>query len=526
MTATPPSPAAVELRGVTKQFGEQRALDGVDLTIRSGTVHGLLGENGSGKSTLIKVLAGFYSSDGGSLTVRGRNVSLPLTTAGSAACGFQFVHQDLGLIPSLTVAENLFLGRVASGGAGPLLSDRRLRREARIVLAKYALPLDPRAAVSELRPVERALLAIVRAVEAMTVDDAGASGLLVLDEPTVFLPRRDVEEVFSLVRRLAADGHAVLLVSHDLDEVLEVTDDVTVLRDGQLAGTAVTKSLDRDRLVELIVGHAVDFGDRAIEISADADVALEVRGLVGGTLAILDLDLRAGEIVGLTGLAGSGFDEVPYLVSGARSATAGTLSLSGAERVEAATMTPRSSRQSGVGLLPADRRNTAGVATLDVVDNITMLTLNSFRNWRGLDRREMRRTTVTLMDAFDVRPRDPGHAFGTLSGGNQQKALLAKWLSMSPAVLLIDEPTQGVDIGARRQIFDDLRAAASAGTAVLISSTDHEQLAALCDRVVVLQRGQASGELLGADLTKTSISEACMAVTIDGAAAAFEGAAS
>lgn len=525
MPATSSGHAAVELRGVTKRFGEQRALDGVDLTIESGSVHGLLGENGSGKSTLIKVLAGFYSSDEGTLVTHGRDVLLPLTPAVSAVCGFQFVHQDLGLIPSLTVAENLLLGRMARGETGALLSERGLRRASRAMLAKYALPLDPRAAVADLRPVERALLAIVRAVEAMRIDDSGSTGLLVLDEPTVFLPRQDVEEVFALVRRLASDGHAVLLVSHDLDEVLEVTDHVTVLRDGRLAGTASTAELRREDLIEMIVGRAVDFGDRVGDVSAAAPVALELRDLAGGTLNGFDLDVRVGEIIGLTGLAGAGFDEVPYLVSGARRASSGTIALAGRPSIEASTMLPKISRRSGIGLLPADRRNTAGIATLDVIDNVTMLTLDRFRTWHGLDRRAMHRETIQLMDAFDVRPRKPGHAFGTLSGGNQQKALLAKWLTMTPSVLMIDEPTQGVDIGARRQIFDDLRRAATEGAAVLVTSTDHEQLAALCDRVVVLQRGRFRSELRGSELTKTIISEACMAGDIDGAAAAFEGAA-
>ncbi|MCU1528776.1 MAG: Monosaccharide-transporting ATPase [Frondihabitans sp.] len=524
---TPSSALAVDLRGITMRFGEQWALDGVDLAVRPSTVHGLLGENGSGKSTLIKILAGVYAPDAGQLTVRGHNVPLPLTTAVGAASGFQFVHQDLGLIPSLTVAENLLLGQVATGGTGPLLSDRGLRRTTSRVLDKYSLPLDPRAAVADLRPVERALLAIVRAVEAMTGDVSGDSGLLVLDEPTVFLPRHDVEEVFALVRRLAAVGNAVLLVSHDLDEVLEVTDEVTVLRDGRVAGTAITQELDRSRLVEMIVGRAVDFSGRSTELATPANtIALASHDLAGGTLRGIDLELRAGEIVGLTGLAGSGFDEVPYLLSGARTASRGTVSITGAPPLDASTITPSTSRGSGVGLLPADRRNTAGIATLDVVDNVTMLTLGSYRRWRGIDRRAMRRSTAQLMEAFDVRPRDPDHAFGTLSGGNQQKALLAKWLSMSPSVLLIDEPTQGVDIGARRQIFDDLRRAADDGTAVLVSSTDHEQLAALCDRVVVLQRGRISSQLSGTALTKTRISEACMAIQPDGAAAAFEGASS
>lgn len=516
------SDAAVAVRGVTKRFGEQRALDGVDLTVVAGSIHGLLGENGCGKSTLIKVLAGAHAADEGTIRVRGRDIDMPLTAATSADIGFRFVHQDLGLIASLSVAENLQLEDIARARTGPRVSDRSLRARARTVLDRYDLAVDPAVTVSELRPVERALLAIVRAVEGMP---EGTGGLLVLDEPTVFLPRADVQHLFALIRRLAAHGHAVMLVSHDLDEVLDVCDTVTVLRDGRLVSTSPTEGLTRGDLVEMIVGRSVDFGARVVPKSATAPIALTVRGLSGGTLRGFNLAVAEGEIVGLTGLAGAGFDEVPYLVTGARRASGGAIALRDGPTLDAASMTPRRARSLGVGLLPADRRNTAGIAALDVVDNVTMLTLSAYRRWFGLDRAAMRRATMELMEAFDVRPRDPHHAFGTLSGGNQQKALLAKWLTMSPRVLIIDEPTQGVDIGARKQIFDDLHRAASEGAAVLITSTDHEQLAILCDRVVVVAQGRFQAELHGARLTKSSISEACMTGDIEPGSTALGGAA-
>jgi ribose transport system ATP-binding protein len=513
---------ALEVRGLTKTFGEQRALDRVTLTILPGTVHGLLGENGSGKSTMIKILSGFYEPDEGELLVHGVAVPLPLTPTRSAAIGLQFVHQDLGLIPSLTVAENLMLGALSSGETGALLSDRSMQRSSAEILARYDVHLNPADTVVSLQPVERALLAIVRAIHASESASAGGGnrGVLVLDEPTVFLPRRDVERVFTLVRRLAEAGSSVIIVSHDLDEVLEVTDHVTVLRDGTVAGTGITAELSRDELIRLIVGRAVDLITRPVDpadSSAARPPALVVTELSGALVDSASFTLGRGEILGLTGLAGSGYDQVPYLIYGARDAARGEILVTdprGRERSSpAAGLTPQIAQNLGLGLLPSDRRNTAGIGTLDLVDNISMLRLDRMRRWFGLDRKRMRADTTRLLGQFDVRPRKPLHGFGTLSGGNQQKALLAKWLSAGPTIFMIDEPTQGVDIGARSQIFDILREAAAGGISVICASTDHEQLAVLTDRTLIFGHGRVLRELRGPELSKTAITEACMAVS-------------
>src|SRR3954469_9565968 len=310
------------LEHISKTFGGVRALHDVDLTIRRGEVHGLLGENGSGKSTLIKILAGFHAPDGGgALEINGRPVSLPLTPGQFRRLGMSFVHQDLGLVGALSVVENLVVGDLASRRRWRL-SWARERRRAQETFKSFGLKLDPSAKVSDLRPTDRALLAIVRAVEeirANTADDGSEYGLLVLDEPTVFLPASDRDALFALVRDIAATRASILFVSHDLDEILEITDRVTVLRDGTVRGTVDTAQATDELLVEMIIGRRL----QALSLErepTEAGKAISITGLTGRYARNVSLTVREGEVVGLTGLLGSGFEEIPYYVFGARSA--------------------------------------------------------------------------------------------------------------------------------------------------------------------------------------------------------------
>ncbi len=503
--------------GITKRFGEQLALDSVDLTLAPGRIHGLLGENGSGKSTLIKILSGLYAPDGGSLSIDGSQVRLPLRADEPAALGLRFVHQDLGLIPTLTVGENFGLLALAENRTGWRTSGRRLGQAARVALERFDVAVDPAATVASLTALEQAIVAIIRAVDALPA----SGGVLVLDEPTVYLPRRDVLQLFELLRALRDEGRAILLVSHDLEEILELTDAVTVLRNGRNVGERTTSEVGVPELVELIIGRqlagqarespaaespARDPGERD---PGERDPVLSVRGLSGEVARDVDLDLFGGEIVGLAGLGGSGFEELPYLLFGARRAQAGEVWIAG-QRSEAAAMNPTRAIRAGLTLVPADRRRFGGLMTLTVTDNITQPRMQEFQRGGLLRRAAMRRDTSSLMDRFDVRPRVPEHVFGTLSGGNQQKTLLAKWLATEPRVLLVHEPTQGVDIGAREQIFAVLRAAAEAGRSVLCASSDFAQLADLTDRTCVFHRGQLRTVLEGAELTKHNITAACL----------------
>lgn len=501
------APARLEARGLSKSFGGTQALDGVDLTVLPGEVHGLLGENGSGKSTLIKILAGFHAPDDGELLISGEPIPLPLATGKFRGLGLSFVHQDLGLVESLSVLENLRVAEIAASRSRWAISWRAERRRARETFARYGVRLDPGAPVVALKPVERALLAIVRALEEIRLVGEGR-GILVLDEPTVFLPREGVDRLFALVRGAAADGASVVFVSHDLDEIREITDRVTVLRDGRVVGTVVTGETSETRFVELIIGRRL----AALADIGHADrsarrIGVSLERLSGTIVTDLTLDVHEAEIVGLTGLLGSGFEEVPYLLFGARPARSGHVTV-GDRRVEAARLSPTRAAELGFALIPADRKNEGSVGTLPVGDNITLPVLDRFFSRGRLRRREMRRDAGRSMRELDVRPNDPTMPYGELSGGNQQKALLAKWFQTDPTVLLLDEPTQGVDVGARVQIFQLLRAAADErGMQVICASSDYEQLATLCDRVIVFGRGRVWRELAGDEVTKERIIE-------------------
>jgi ribose transport system ATP-binding protein len=515
-------PPRLELRNLAKSFGGTQALRGVDLAVLPGEVHGLLGENGSGKSTLIKILAGFHQPDHGEMKIDGTPVRLPLAPGQFRELGMSFVHQDLGLVESLSALENLRVAEIAASRPRWRISWRRERRRARETFERYGVRIDPTATVAELKPVERALLAIVRAIEEIREVGRG-HGLLVLDEPTVFLPREGIERLFSLVRDAASAGAAILFVSHDLDEVREITDRVTVLRDGARVGTVVTRETRESTFVEMIIGRRL----AALAEPDHADltqrrVAVSVQGLTGLNLTDVSFELHEGEIVGLTGLMGSGFEEVPYLLYGARRARAGRLVVGG-NTIDVTRLTPAAATQAGVALIPADRKTDGSVGSLPVVENMALAVLDRYFNGVYLERRRMRRETSALMRQFDVRPSDPELPYGALSGGNQQKALLAKWFQADPRVLLLDEPTQGVDVGARQQIFGVIRTAvAEGGMHVLCASSDHEQLSSLCDRVIVFGRGRVWRELVGDDVTKDRIVEqsyAAMASEVAGVVA-------
>jgi ribose transport system ATP-binding protein len=499
---------ALSARHLSKSFGGERALDDVTLSVRSGEVHGLLGQNGSGKSTLIKVLCGFHTPDtGGELEIYGRSVSLPLAPGQFRKLGLAFVHQHLGLVPSLTVLENLRIGDFVSRSR-PFIAWREERRRAEETFLRFGLDLDPRARVGDLPQIDRALLAIARAFEDIRAERAehGTPGILFLDEPTPFLPKEGVEKLFSLVRDIVAEGASVTFVSHDVDEVMEITDRATVLRDGHVAGTLVTKESTKDQFVETIIGRRVEPFRAQHHDMTGKTVAISVRELTGRTVQNVDIDLHEGEILGLTGLVGSGFAAVPYLIFGAISAEIGMLRIGGSD-LNLREMSPDKAIAHGIALLPGDRQGAAGIGELSITDNMMLPVLNQFLHGFRLDRRGMRRATRKLGGEYDVRPNIPQMELQSLSGGNQQKVLVAKWMHTKPKVLLLDEPTQGVDVGARQQIFRAISEAAQSDTVVVCASTDYEQLAAICDRVLIFARGAIVQQLVGSDVTKDRIAE-------------------
>lgn len=492
-TSTP----LLRIENLTKTFGGLAALSSVDLDILPGQIHGLLGENGSGKSTLIKVLAGFYTPDPGARAwLRGEVLELPIAPGYFRQLGISFVHQDLGLVPELSVVENLRLSTIVAGHR-PLINWAKERALAAETFARFGLDIDPRETVDRLNNTQRALIAILRAVN----DLGDTRGLLVLDEPTVFLPKEDTELLFRVVKELVSDGGmSALLVSHDMTEVLEHTDRVTVLRAGEVQASLATEDVTADQLVQLIVGRKLRPSKTAATAAARGAIAASVDGLSTGQVENFSFDVSQGEIVGITGLAGSGFEDVLAGIYGATPVRAGSLALDGTARA-IADATPRTSIASGIVYVPADRKAQGGVAELTVEQNVTLPVLTQFRSWFGLSPAGLHARGTEIAETYDIRPRNTDALFGTLSGGNQQKAVLGKWLQDDPKLILLQEPTQGVDIGARSNIFDMLRSTAAGGVPIVCASSDYDQLAAVCDRVIVLAHGQIHAELTGDDLT-------------------------
>lgn len=505
------APPVLSLKHISKTFGGARALRDVSFDVMPGEVHGLLGKNGSGKSTLVKILAGFHAPDeGGSLAFNGEATSLPLRPGDFRRLGMAFVHQNLGLVPSLTVLENLRLVQLTAGNRG-FINWAAETRAARAALARFELDLDPEERIDRLTPVQRALLAIVRAFEEVEQSRAitGKPGLVLLDEPTPFLPHSGVEQLFRLVRSITQSGSSVIFISHDIDEVLEITDEITVLRDGERVGELTRAEATHDKIVHMIVGRTIARGAHEKTDRTSGPVYARFSNLAGKMLQPSQLSVHKGEILGLTGLIGSGYEEVPYLAFGARPARSGDIAIEGGAPFAQTTLNPRRAIEMGFALLPADRPGASGVDSLPIVDNMFLPDVGRFFRGGFMRNGAMVREARALGTTFEVKPNDPGLKLSALSGGNAQKVLIARWMNRNPALLLLDEPTQGVDVGTRQQIFAALRKAAAEGMSVICASSEAEQLAEICDRVLIFAKGRICQELTGADLTKDGISEAC-----------------
>ena len=496
------------IKGLTKSFGGVRALSRADLTVNPAEIHGLLGKNGSGKSTLIKILSGFHAPDEGTLEIDGRPVSLPMPLGKSEMHGLAFVHQNLGLLADATVLENLISGDHERLNPWRI-NWRAEAARARALFDENHLSLDPGAVVADLSPVKRAQLAIVRAADRVRGYQAhGGAGLLVLDEPTPFLPMDDVRELFAMMRRLTARGVGIIFVSHDIDEVMEVTDRATVLRDGHVIGSFVTAQTARAQIVEAIVGRSMTTDRIVSALTANSGRTIQVQNLSGQTVRDVALSVAPGEILGLTGLIGSGYDEVPYLLSGATPARSGQLDM-GNSRHDLTRMTPAAAIDAAMALIPADRQKAGLALDLTLTENVTLPLLGRRLSGALINHRLLARETAGIMVRFDVKAEAPGQAASELSGGNQQKLVLGKWLQLGPRLVLLDEPTQGIDVGARREIYERIIELCAAGASVICATSEFEQLEMIAHRVLIFDRGRIKAQLSGSNVTKSAIAEAC-----------------
>lgn len=515
----------VQIRTISKTFPGQIALDRVDLDVAHGEIHALLGQNGSGKSTLIKILAGVYQPDpGGTVTVGDTPLSLG-SPRDSHRLGLRFVHQALGIIEELTAVENIALGFGYRHGRSRMIDWRSQRRKTKALLERIHVSFDIECPVSALRPVDRSAVAIARALD----DDEGAPRLLVLDEPTAALPPTEVEALFALVRDARDAGTSIMYVSHRLDEILELADRASVLRDGVMEGTRRVSELGHSGLVDMILGTTAppEVTTLSLETVEEADlltvetplpeeaaaadrlVALRVRGLAGTRLDGIDFDLAEGEILGIAGLTGSGREELATAMVGA-SPSAVRLENGNGRAVD--NPTPQQAKGLGVVLVLPNRASGAAVKEFTVHENIALPAQRRYSR-RGVVNHRLELADVRRwLEALDIRPRDPERAYALLSGGNQQKVIFAKWLNLDPAVLVLDDPTSGVDIGARRVIYQLIRETAAAGKAFVVCSSDVDDLVAVCDRIMVLRHGRCAVELAGDDISDARLNREVVSV--------------
>jgi ribose transport system ATP-binding protein len=501
----------LEVERVSKTFTRTKALSRVSMTIEAGEVHALLGQNGSGKSTLIKILSGYHQPDpGGGIRIQGQDLPFQQPVQ-SYRLGCRFVQQDLGLVPTLSVLDNMSLGSGFPTSYGTI-REKASYRQAEADLAKLNLGIDPKALVSTLSASERTGVAIARALRE---DPEYPAALLVLDEPTATLPVDEVDNLLDRVAAMAATGVGVLYVTHHLGEVFRVANQVSVFRDGVVVGAGPVGNFDHGAIVTLLAGEellAEETEARKQKAARAAarrhETAFEVDNLRAGALAGVSFSVESGEIVGIAGLAGSGRDSVLGASYGALSRTSGEVRIAGkplpANRPDLAI-------GQGVAYVAPDRKIGGGVMTMSARENMTLPNLKPF--WKGgiLRRRSETSATNGWFERLSVRPAKAiNEPLSIFSGGNQQKILFGKWLSQQPTVFLLDEPTQGVDVGAKADLHRELVTVASEGAAVIVSSSDLEELAELCDRVLVIVDGKISSSLEGAELTEGAITRRFM----------------
>jgi ABC-type sugar transport system ATPase subunit len=468
----------LELVGIEKRFGGVTALRSGSLTVRPGEIHLLMGENGAGKSTLMKIVAGMQTADGGQFLWQGQPVCFR-RPAEAAAMGIAMVHQESLLAPHLTVGENIFLGREG----GFFISRRRAIADASKLIEEHRFPLRAADRVSSLSPAGRQLVEICRAI-------SQGSSLLIFDEPTSSLSDSESREVFRIVRGLKDRGMGVIYITHRLEELREVGDHVTVLRDGETVHSAPLRDLSTTELIRHMVGRAVN--DSSSEVRAAGDVVLETKGITTSLLQNISLKLRGGEITGLAGMMGAGRTELCRALFGVDPLKAGSISIDGKV---ARVHSPRDAVRHGIVLIPEDRQRTGLARELSVGHNISAAALDRLSPWGFVRRRDEQALHQSLIEQLRIKTNGPSQRALRLSGGNQQKVVIAKWLARGARVFLFDEPTRGIDVGAKAEVFTVMDNLARSGAAILMVSSELPELLQHADRILVMRGGAIAGEL-------------------------------
>jgi len=484
----------LEMRGITKQFPGVLALDDVSLDLREGEVHCLLGENGAGKSTLMKILAGAQPADAGDILIGGRPAAVT-SPARARELGVSMIYQEFNLSPFLSVAENIFLGREPRIGKTPFIDGARLRRDAEEVLRHMGVTLDVRLPVNRLSVAQMQMVEIAKAVSVN-------ARILVMDEPSATLTDHELASLFTLIGELRGRGMGILYISHRLEEVFQIGDRATVMRDGRHVATRDVADLTREDIIRMMVGRELTEEFPKVSLPRGAE-RLRVEGLTReGLFHDVGFSLHAGEIVGLTGLVGSRRTEVVRAIFGADRPSAGRVFVDGREVV---VSSPRDAIAHGVGLLTEDRKNQGLVLGMSVRENITLANLGALVRGIFVKGGEERRVAEDFVRELQIKTPSVEQAVQLLSGGTQQKVVLARWLFTNAGILMFDEPTRGVDVGAKTEIFRLMNALLERGAAVLMVSSELPEVLGMCDRILVMHEGRLAGELSRAEATQERI---------------------
>ncbi|HWH26382.1 MAG TPA: sugar ABC transporter ATP-binding protein [Pseudolysinimonas sp.] len=500
---------AVAVRHLSVTFAGQRALNDVSFGVRRGSITALLGMNGSGKSTLIKVLAGIYRPDDGSeVDIAGEPAPLPLTPRTAHAGGLRFLHQDVGLVGDLTVSDNFAFSDTFRLGKLGAIDRRRQEDHVQESLERFDLGVSPRALIRDLTPTQRTMIGVARAFQhdEATGEAAFARNVLVLDEPTASLPAEEVDSVLATVEELRRQGGTIIYVSHRTDEVKRLADQLVILRDGKLVADEPATDLTVDEIVTRVIGHRIERNTRTARVTAAGQTVVAARGLTGNRLRSVDIEIREGEILGIAGLVGCGRSELVRILAGEQRRASGSIELGGRDFDP---KSPSDAIADGVVCVPQDRRRDGVVLPMNVRENLTLGRMRGLTRGIYLSAKREQQRTAGLISSFTIKPPNPAQIVGLLSGGNQQKVVVARAASQKNRVVLLDEPTQGVDALAKSEIADIIRGLAAGGAAVLVASSDSDELVGLCDRVVVLDRGHVAIEVSGNGLTEERLAALC-----------------
>lgn len=481
------------MENITKVFPGVVALDNVNFKVRPGTVHALMGENGAGKSTLMKVLIGMYKPDGGTITFKGQQLP-EYDTNTALKMGISMIHQELSPIPYMTVAENIFLGREPLKKSG-LIDKKKMIADTEKLFEKLEIKIDPKALMKDLTVAQTQMVEIVKAI-------SYDSSLIIMDEPTSAITEKEVEHLFKIVKSLRADGVAIIYITHKMDEVFKISDEITVFRDGKHIATVPADTINKDGLITMMVGRELTqiFPKEEAEIG---DVILSVKNLSrAGKFKDVSFELRRGEILGFAGLMGAGRTEVMESIFGMAGHESGEIYING-QKVD--IKTPSDAIKHGIAFLTEDRKRTGIMGMLSVRDNITIASLDKFKKGLFLNKKKINETCIEEKDRLAIKTPHMDQLIKFLSGGNQQKVLVSRWLLTTPDILILDEPTRGIDVGAKSEIHRLMSGLAKEGKAIIMISSEMPEILGMSDRVIVMHEGKITGEFPRSEVSQEKI---------------------